>query len=346
MAVIYHPDYLLHSHWPGHPERPERLEHIVTKLSKEHLFSDVIIPEPADISTLLLSHPDDYVAMLENFGKGYLDPDTYMHEKTFDIIRLAVSGSVLAANTSYTEFRPTIALPRPPGHHAGKDFFGGFCYVNNIGIAAESLLQKTDAKKIAILDIDGHHGNGTEDLFKDRPDVLYISTHHYGIFPGTGPAEHCGEGAGCGFNVNIPFVANCGDFSFEKAWFSIIEPVISQFSPDCLLVSLGTDSHYMDSMTGLTLSSPGYLRLAKDILTLGKDVCSNRTAFFLEGGYHLTSTSEVVAGIVAAFKGKGQHVQHTEVYDDKEKGIQVLEKVVDVQSQYWNLTKNELYIED
>src|SRR5206468_467314 len=153
----------------------------------------------------------------------------------------------------------TGALVRPPGHHAGPDYGGGFCYLNNVAVAAAE--QAAAGRKVAILDYDAHHGNGTRDIFADSSSVLYVSTHQFGIYPGTGPAEDVGTGEGRGFTVNIPFTAGCGDASYRAAADSIIEPILTAVRPDVILVSLGIDAHYRDPLTSLTLSSPAYVDL-------------------------------------------------------------------------------------
>lgn len=331
MTIIYHPDYVKHVQQRGHPECPERLIGAVEKLKKEGLFNNVLRPERATLDEIALVHAWSYIMQIENFGEGHYDMDTYVRPETFGIASLAVGGAILSTRHSFESGKPSIALLRPPGHHAGRDYAGGFCYFNNIAIGAEYLARK--GKKVAIVDIDVHHGNGTADIFCERNDVLYISTHLYGIYPGSGSAEEVGRGDGEGYTVNIPFRSGCGDASFNLAFSKIIEPILAQFRPETVLVSLGVDSHYRDVLGNLTLSSPCYIALAKRLISTSGGKC----AFMLEGGYDVPALAEVVAGIVGIFEGTEVKLEFDEVMDTEGAGKDVVKRVVEVQKRYWEL---------
>lgn len=335
MSIIYHSEYLNHYQDRYHPENPARLEAIKEKLESEGLFKEVLTPKPTSNQEIEKVHSHEYIQFIENFGEGRIDYDTRSHEETYDIALLACGGAVLAANTAFKEKKPSFALLRPPGHHAGPGYAGGFCYFNNIAIAASALIDKK--KKVAIVDIDVHHGNGTWDIFNDRKDVLYISTHEWGIFPGTGAIDDCGKDQGEGFTVNIPLESGCGDSTFRTAFERIIEPTLTQFQPDTILVSIGVDAHYMDELATLTLSSPGYVSLARNLIEVAKKLCDNRIAFMLEGGYNLKALSEVLAGIIGVSEGRDIALGFAEVYDEKELGKEIIDTVVDAQSRYWKL---------
>lgn len=339
MSIIYHDRYLDHVQSWGHPESPERLIAILKKLEEMELTAKITTPQPASDQELAGVHTEEYVDMIKNFGEGYLDPDTYNREETYEIACLAAGGGLLAANLAFDEKRPTFVIPRPPGHHATADSSGGFCYFNNIAIAANALLtrKKSAPKRVAIVDIDVHHGNGTHDIFFDRKDVLYISTHQWGIYPGTGQAELTGGADGEGFTVNIPFHSGTGDASFELAYQQVIEPIIKQFEPGMILVSIGTDAHYQDPLASLSLSSTGYLSLAKRLIKLSKDISQAKIAFFLEGGYDVNVLAEIVTAIVASFDNNKYELQYTEQLDRDCVGEIVVEKVIEVQKNYWEL---------
>ncbi len=338
MTVIYHPRYLDHIQTWGHPESPERLQAIMARLEEEDLGVKIVEPKTATDDDIELAHAPEYIELLKNFGEGYLDPDTYNREETYEIAALAVGGGILGAKIAWKNTKPTFVLPRPPGHHATYSASGGFCYFNNIAIAANAILKEMkDAKRIAILDIDVHHGNGTHDIFFTDPNVLYISTHQWGIYPGTGPAEVTGDGKGEGYIVNIPFHSRTGDSSFELAFETIIEPIVTQFKPSMILTSIGSDAHYSDPLAMLNLSSQGYLKLGNRIQRLSDKLCDSRLAYFLEGGYNVEALAEIVTGIIASFSNKKIELEFTEDYDTEQRGEQVVEEVQEIQSKYWDL---------
>lgn len=334
-VLVYDPRFLDHVASPFHVERPERLRAIVDRLERERLFTEVERAAPATVADLERVHRVTYIEYLEHLCEGFLDPETAIHPETFELARLAVGAVLHATRVAVREGRPTLALVRPPGHHAGPDYGGGFCYLNNVAIAASE--QVEEGHRVAILDYDAHHGNGTNDTFADEASVLYVSTHQYGIYPGTGPAEDIGAGEGRGFTVNVPFTAGCGDASYLEAHDGIIEPIVEQFRPDVILVSLGIDAHYRDPLTSLTLSSPAYVRLVAQGATLASRLCGNRFMVALEGGYHLDAVSEVVAGVVARLRGRSIDFRLTEVFDEEARGRPAIEATKRAHAAFWNL---------
>lgn len=331
MTIIYHPDYVKHVQQRGHPESPERLISTVEKLKEECLFTNVLKPERATFDEMAIVHLPSYIETIRDFGEGYYDMDTYVRPETFNIASLAVGGALLSTRHSFENSQPSIALIRPPGHHAGRNYAGGFCYFNNIAVGAEYLARK--GKKIAVVDLDVHHGNGTADIFSERKDVLYISTHLWGIYPGTGAIDDVGSREGEGFTVNIPFKSRCGDASFNLAFDKVIEPILVQFKPEMILVSLGVDAHYRDILGNLTLSSPGYLALSERLISISKGKCT----FMLEGGYDVPALAEVIAGLVGIFETKDVKLKFNEVIDKEGTGRDIVKKVVEVQKRYWKL---------
>ena len=333
MTLVHHPRYHEHRQTLGHPESPARLDAIVERLGKEGLWHDVLTPEPVDPGLLGKVHTESYIASVRDFGEGYMDPDTYMRPGTYEIALLAVGGAVLAARKALETGRPAFALVRPPGHHAGSYHGGGFCYFNNIAVAAEALREKVD--RVAIIDLDLHHGNGTHDIFYSRPDVLYISTHQGGIYPGTGIPEDLGDEKGLGFNICVPLPGGSGDATFELFTKRILRPVIQKYRPDAMLVSLGADAHYMDPLGGLSLTSPGYVALCREILCLARELCNGACAFTLEGGYHVGALAEVVAGTVAAFEDRRVKYEFDRSGDENGIGTQAVERSVRILRKFW-----------
>jgi acetoin utilization deacetylase AcuC-like enzyme len=335
MTIIYHPQYLNHYQDSYHPESPERLVSITTKLDEERLLKDVLTPEPASVKDLERIHKREHIDFIMSVGEGRIDMDTVSHEETFDIALLAAGGGMQAAEASYSEKKPAIGLLRPPGHHAGPDYCGGFCYFNNLALAAHTLLD--DVKKVAIVDIDVHHGNGTNDIFCKRKDVLYISMHQWGIYPGTGPFNYVGEEGGEGFTVNLPFPSRSGDTTYDMAWEEIVKPILTQYKPEAMLVSVGGDAHYMDPLASLTWSTLGYVSFADRLIKTAKKLCEGRISFYLEGGYHLGALADLIAGIVGKFYDIETPIFFSEIYDLDIIGKETIERVKEIQSGYWKL---------
>ncbi len=333
--IVYHPRYLEHIQDRFHPESPQRLEAILQKLEKSGLMDGYLVPEEASRDEVLLVHTPEYVDMVQNYGEGRLDHDTALHTETYEIAMLSAGGGLMAARRSFEEKRPYFVLNRPPGHHAGPGMGGGFCYFNNIAIAAKALLEDID--RVAILDYDGHHGNGTSDVFQDSKDVVYMSMHQRGIFPGTGAANFVGEGEGEGHIVNVPFPGGSGDRSYHTAFDELFHPILDQFKPEMILLSFGGDSHYRDPLTGLALSSPGYVDLIKKTLDAARDLCDGRFAVFLEGGYDLGALAEVSAGIIALFQDKELPMSYIDIMDTDGCGRDAVEAAKESHSSYWKL---------
>ena len=335
MTLFFNEEFYDHIQTPFHPESPERLKGIVKKLRLHGLWKNVVSSAARSHDNLKLVHSEDYIDLVRSADGFGLTMETMVHPETYEIAALAAECGIDAVIHSKENCVPTFALTRPPGHHAGPDYGMGFCYFNNIAIAAERLLREGD-KRVAIVDSDVHHGNGTEHVFGDRADVLYVSTHQTGIFPGTGDVDFHGTGDGRGFTVNLPFLSGCGDSTFQAAYADVIIPILSQFRPDAVLVSFGADAHYREPLASLSLSSNGYLTTAKELLKFSKE-SGGRVTFFLEGGYDVPALSEVVAGIVGAFDGIDIPLDFTEIMDDSCLGRSTIDQCARNSSDYWNL---------
>jgi acetoin utilization deacetylase AcuC-like enzyme len=334
-VLFYNPRFLDHVASPYHVERPDRLRAIVDRLRSEKLFEDVREPKAARLADVHRVHRKPFLDSFRSMGEGFLDPETAVHPGTWEVALLAAGTVLGAARAAVAEAAFAVALVRPPGHHAGPDHGGGFCYLNNVAIAAAE--QVSRGSRVAILDYDAHHGNGTAEIFASEPRVLYVSTHQYGIYPGTGPAADVGEGEGRGFTVNVPFGPACGDSSYVAAREAIIEPLVSEFAPDLILMSLGVDAHYRDPLTSLALSSPGYVDLVLQAADLARRLCSGRFVVALEGGYHLLALSEVVAGVVAGLRNTSVALELSEIVDRDVRGRDAIEATRRAQEPFWNL---------
>lgn len=337
MPVYFHEEFLRHRQSAYHPERPERLERIMSFRDERSLDAEVLKAGPATQEQLERVHEESYVDLLRHFGEGPYDPDTYVRPETYSIAELSAGAGIAAARRTVRERSSTIALTRPPGHHSGRNYAGGFCYLNNISIAVRALQAEEGIGRVAILDYDVHHGNGTSDVFYSDPSVLFISTHQWGIFPGTGAAEGVGEGEGKGFNVNIPLLHGMGDATFREVVERVARPIVEQFEPEAIVSSLGVDAHYADMLGGLSLSSQGEVETYMSAHELARDLGLGGATFFLEGGYNLDALAEVVWGIHEGCAGRRLEFKFTDVSDTECIGRSIVDKVVAVQSRYWKL---------
>jgi acetoin utilization deacetylase AcuC-like enzyme len=293
-GLAYSDAFLLHDTGARHPERAERLRAIVGRLKDAGLWSRLDVWEPgrADDQLLTLVHTPEHVRDMREFiaaGGGHIDADTVVSAGSWEAALRAV-GAVVEAVGAVTEGRldNALCLVRPPGHHATSSRAMGFCVFNNVAIAAAWLLGSRRAQRVAILDYDVHHGNGTQDAFYDRSDVLYVSTHQYPLYPGTGHWREAGAGEGAGCTLNLSLPPGSGDEVYAEALQRIIEPAVRRYAPDFILVSLGFDAFWADPLASLRLSVGGaYTPLLRSARDLASAMCGGRLVVALEGGYDL-----------------------------------------------------------
>jgi acetoin utilization deacetylase AcuC-like enzyme len=299
---------LNHDTGERHPETPDRLRAIRRRLEKRHGVEYVDAGQ-ASWDAVTAVHEEEYLQEIEEFcadGGGNWDPDTVACENTWDAAMTAAGLAEWAAEEALAgaDGRDTpFALGRPPGHHAEPDEAMGFCFLNNAAIAAESVLQSSDAERVAIFDWDVHHGNGTQEAFYDREDVFYASIHEEGLFPGTGEPHETGTGAGEGTTMNIPLDAGHGNADYLLLLNRVMAPAIKRFDPDLLLISAGFDAHRHDPISRMRLSSEGYALLTDRVRTLARNTDA-ALAFVLEGGYGLDTLSQGVAIVHETFDGR------------------------------------------
>jgi acetoin utilization deacetylase AcuC-like enzyme len=340
VTIVFHPRFLEHRQADAnHPERPERLQAIIDRLQSEDLWSEPLTPEPAPIVEAIgRIHDARYLDRLRAIDEGPWDFDTFVRPQTFDIARLAAGGAILAAETAWRERRPALALLRPPGHHATPTSAMGFCYFNNIAIAAQAILDAAkpgSERRVAIVDIDVHHGNGTQDAFYHRDDVLFISLHQWPHYPGTGRPDETGIRRGEGHNLNLALPPDSGDATYADAFARVVEPVLRHYAPSMLLVSLGADAHYRDPLANMTLSTPGYLHLVSRLQRLAADLCNGRLTVLLEGGYDLEALADVVAGTAALLSDRPYSPRLTDIDDTANLGKPVIDRLAKRFAQWW-----------
>jgi acetoin utilization deacetylase AcuC-like enzyme len=302
----------------GHPENAGRVDAVLRLLDNYQVLGDmqVIAPKAADITQLTRVHTKSMVEMVRQASSqrwGRLDADTYVTPLSYDLARLAAGSAAAAVDKIMIgEARTGLALLRPPGHHAERNRVGGFCLFNNVAVAARQAQVVHGAKRVLIIDFDVHHGNGTQDIFYDDPDVLFVSLHLYlsGFFyPGTGAADEIGSGSGRGTTLNVPMPLGVGDEGYLRSFTSLIRLKVEAFKPELILISAGYDAHWADPLTpgdttGLSLA--GYAQMVREILEIAERQCLGRVLFILEGGYYFPALAHGVLNTIYALLGRDE----------------------------------------
>jgi acetoin utilization deacetylase AcuC-like enzyme len=303
-GYVYDPIYLEHD-LRGHPENRQRLQAILRVL-EEHDMLQRLMPIsalPITPERLERVHELRYVELVQRVaqqGGGHLDLDTYVRSASYDAALMAAGGLVEATKAVLDgEVDNAFALVRPPGHHALRSRGMGFCLFNNVAIAARYALSERDLDRVMIMDFDVHHGNGTQEEFESEPAVMYISTHQYPHYPGTGYWNEAGQGDGAGSIVNIPLDGGVGDEGFVRIFQQVVGPATWRFQPQLILVSAGYDAHWDDPLAFMHISIGGYMAIAQALKDLAEELCGGRLVFTLEGGYHLDALAYAVLNTFA-----------------------------------------------
>jgi acetoin utilization deacetylase AcuC-like enzyme len=283
---------------PGHPERMERA-HVFDAVAARWTGNGLAAaaPRPASREELHRVHSDDYLeAIALSSGRAVmLDPDTFTSPESVEIAALAAGAAVMAAEHAIAQHDAAIALVRPPGHHAERDRAMGFCLYNNVAVAAAHAVAR-GLDRVAIVDIDVHHGNGTQSMFYDNRHVLYLSTHQYPFYPGTGAAHEIGTGDGVGFTFNVPLEMGAADADYDLVYRAAIIPVIEEFAPELVLVSAGFDAHERDPLASMRVTTAGYASIVRQLVGASKH---GSIAFVTEGGYDLGALGDCLDATMA-----------------------------------------------
>ncbi len=295
--LLAHPAYLDHLTPEGHPERPDRLR-AIAKVLEHPPFAALVREEPeeAPSEAAALAHTDAYVALIERTapaeGRVPLDADTVMSPGSLRAARLGVGAALRAVDAVMAgEVANAFSAARPPGHHAEKDRAMGFCLFNNAAIAARHAQRAHGAERVAVVDFDVHHGNGTQDIFWDDPSVMYASTHQMPLYPGTGAVSETGAGN----IVNAPLRAGDGGERFREAMKTRILPALRDFSPDLVVISAGFDAHRDDPLGGLYLEEKDFAWVTGELMEVANGSADGRVVSILEGGYDLVGLAKSVA---------------------------------------------------
>jgi acetoin utilization deacetylase AcuC-like enzyme len=292
VGYVYDPIYLEHD-TGDHVENASRLEAIVSMLETSGLDKrlKLIKPRPASEEEIALVHSKSHIAHIKELaesGGGNIGGETIVSPGSYKAALYAAGGVISAVDAVLNgDVNYAFALVRPPGHHAAAGEAMGFCLFNNVAVAAKYALQKPGVERIAIIDFDVHHGNGTQSAFYGNPSVLYVSTHESPLYPGTGAAEERGSGVGEGTNVNIPLPGGSGDAEYLRAFTEIIIPAVKRFNPDLMLVSAGYDPHWADGLAYMQVTVTGFARMVGIIKGLADELCGGKLVLALEGGYNL-----------------------------------------------------------
>ena len=337
--LVYHETFLEHVMSPGHPESPDRLRSAMSSIRSASLLENpkvnLLKPREASLDKILPVHEERYLDGIKaksEKGGGFYTMDTVVNAHTYNAALLAAGGGIEAVDRIMMgDSNNAFVLCRPPGHHAEFARAFGFCFINNIAVAAEHLLRDYDMDRILIVDYDAHHGNGTQRTFYASKRVFYVGLHQDGrtLFPGSGFPNEVGEGDGAGYTINLSMYPGSGDLSYRIAFDKVIEPIVESFRPEFLLVSVGFDGHYKDPLTALGLTTGGFAMMNQRLNELAKSHSEGRIACFLEGGYNLEVMGKCSLNLLQELAGT-EVTSFDDSYSESETSLEYTEELIDV----------------
>src|SRR5947209_12998379 len=310
-AIVHHPVFEKHDTGPGHPETAQRYATVMDALKRDaKLWSDIveIQAEEARRSDIQACHSPQHFKHVEEAvreGTGYLDADTLVSMHSFEAAMRGAGAACQAIDAVMEGAAKNAFVPvRPPGHHATPDRAMGFCLFNNVGVAARYAQKRyKEIERVAILDWDVHHGNGTQGIFYDDSSVFYFSMHQYPWYPGTGSRGETGQGRGRGYTLNVPLRASTPTGDQRRAFESAVEEIASKFTPDLIIISAGFDAHKGDPLGHLLLTDEDFVQMTRVVKQWAAEACAGRVVSCLEGGYNL----DTLDGTAAAHERKLQN---------------------------------------
>lgn len=329
-----------------HPENPQRLQSIYYMLDHKD-FGDALVniePRFATLEEILWVHTPRYVdRILDSADRAHVrhDPDTVMSPQSYKAALMAAGGVMEAVKAVLTkQVRNAFALVRPPGHHAQKDRAMGFCIFNNEAIGARYALKVHGIQRVLIVDWDVHHGNGTQSIFYDDPQVLYFSAHRGTFYPWTGEEQEVGSGKGEGYTVNVPLEPGCSNACYDNAIRHLLWPIARQYRPELLLVSAGFDIHHNDPLGSMNVTTEGFARMTGLLMEMAAELCDERLILVLEGGYNPQALRDSVEMVLWELMGNSminkeemqqvEDAQYTEI-------AKTIDRVKEVHRRYWDL---------
>ena len=300
-GFVFHEHFLDHDTGPGHPERPDRLRAVESHLKKKELWNKLqhLIVDRASEEWIVKVHPPQHLKFVHDAcqrGMEVLDGgDTHVCQASFDVALLAVGGVLAGVDAVMNGIlRNVFCAVRPPGHHAEKNTVMGFCLFNNVAIAARYAQAKYNVERVAIIDWDVHHGNGTQHIFYDDKSVFYFSTHQFPFYPGTGSRSERGAGEGESYTLNIPMRAGSGEKEYLEAFHNEILPALEGYRPDLIMISAGFDAHKDDPLANINLTEESFTTMTSMMMEAAGKCCGGKIVSVLEGGYNLDALARSV----------------------------------------------------
>ncbi len=351
-TAVYRDDLFL-QHQPGvtHPESSERLRVIFDELDKEPIGRHFLFPQfsPASQDIIRLNHSETLVRRVaDTSGRDhdYLDADTQTSADSYDAACLAAGALIDGiARIDQGEIDNGFCLVRPPGHHAERDQSMGFCLFNNVAVAARWAQKELGMQRIMIIDWDLHHGNGTQHSFYETDRVLYLSSHQYPYYPGTGALLETGKGGGEGYTINVPLAGGQGDIEFARIYNELVLPVVRQYKPELILVSCGFDIYDGDPLGAMRVSPDGFAWMTRSLVAVADEVCSGKLLVTLEGGYNLTGMRDGALAVLTELCGEkldcgfpvNLSAQKAQGFADAAVDCSQLDQALQIAKNYWTL---------